>query len=766
MFGKGASFEKLMDKATSHLNIEVDWPSIIQICDLIRQGDVAPKTALASIKKRMTHANPHVIMFSLNVLESVVKNCGSPIHDEIGTKAYMETFKELIKTSQNENVINKLLELLQTWAHVFRNSPKYRSVQDTVNILKADGFKFPALKENDTMFLADTAPEWKEGDTCCRCRVIFGLFERKHHCRNCGYVFCSKCTSQSCTLPKFGIEKEVRVCVRCFEKVNHKLETSGKSEDLPAEYLSSPLSQQSQAPPRKSAAEIKGEEDLKMAIALSLAQAKAPPSRKTEEELKEEEDFNLAIALSQSEAEVKNKARSATVSTSRPKSYSPPPKLSISPESDPELAKYLNRSYWQHQNTEHTNASAPAQPAFTPPTNMPTQNGVEEGEMEEFVTILKSQIEMLVNRMKSNSSRGRPIANDSSVQSLFLSITAMHSRLLKYIQQQDDSRVFFEGLQDKLVQVKDAREALDALREEHKERLRREAEIAERQRQMQMAQKLDIMRKKKQEYLQYQRQLALQRIQEQEREMQMRQEQQKQQYIMGPPYGPVPPPYMPQGFDNGPIMPGRFPNPGAPPPPHNYPQFNPGRPVDPIMAQHMGVHGVPPMMGPNMMVSDTTSLPRVMMPPGHPQVPPAATMPGPPPHMSAPPHMPMAPPPPHMVPMDSQRPQMVPQLEHGPPPMGHMPPMGQAPLSQANSLNHVPQMRGGPPMGMPPMGQGPPVPQMNQPPSASQAPPLGQTVPISQVQPQLPSHILAQPTTVPDIKQEKEENTAELISFD
>jgi len=62
--------------------------------------------------------------------------------------------------------------------------------------------------------------------------------------------------------------------------------------------------------------------------------------------------------------------------------------------------------------------------------------------------------------------------------------------------------VYYEGLQDKLAQVKDARAALDALREEHREKLRRQAEEAERIRQMQMAQKLEIMRKKKQEYLQ------------------------------------------------------------------------------------------------------------------------------------------------------------------------------------------------------------------------------------------------------------------------
>ena len=108
---------------------------------------------------------------------------------------------------------------------------------------------------------------------------------------------------------------------------------------------------------------------------------------------------------------------------------------------------------------------------------------------------------------------------------------------VRYIQQHDDSRLHYEQLQDKLSQVKDGRDALNALRYEHQEKVRREAEEAERQRQLQMAHKLEIMRKKKQEYLQYQRQLALQHIQEQEREMQMRQEQQKQQYISHPQYG-------------------------------------------------------------------------------------------------------------------------------------------------------------------------------------------------------------------------------------
>lgn len=146
---------------------------------------------------------------------------------------------------------------------------------------------------------------------------------------------------------------------------------------------------------------------------------------------------------------------------------------------------------------------------------------------------MRTQVEIFVNRMKSNSSRGRNIVTDSSVQTLFMTLTSYHSKLLTHIKDMDDKRMWFEQLQDKLAQVKDSRAALDVLRQEHQDKLRLIAEEQERQRQLQMAHKLEIMRKKKQEYLQYQRQLALQRIQEQELEMQMRQEQQKALYQMG-----------------------------------------------------------------------------------------------------------------------------------------------------------------------------------------------------------------------------------------
>ncbi|KAM8718008.1 hypothetical protein ACLKA7_004678 [Drosophila subpalustris] len=527
-----SSFDRNLENATSHLRLEPDWPSILLICDEINQKDVTPKNAFAAIKKKMNSPNPHSACYSLLVLESIVKNCGAPVHEEVFTKENCEMFSSFLEQTPHENVRQKMLELVQTWAYAFRSSDKYQSIKDTMTILKAKGHSFPELKEADAMFTADTAPNWADGKVCHRCRVEFTFTNRKHHCRNCGQVFCGQCTAKQCPLPKYGIEKDVRVCDGCFMALQRpaaggaatKATTRPGDTDLPAEYLNSSLSQQT-------------------------------PARKSEQELKEEEELNLALALSQSEAELKKQQQQPV--TYRMQQRSPSPQEATQQpqqqqqqqqqqqeESNPELAKYLNRSYWEQRKiSESSSMASPSAPSPMPPTPQQQQQQqqqqltmpktADELQIAEFAANMRTQVEIFVNRMKSNSSRGRSISNDSSVQTLFMTLTSLHSQQLGYIKELDDKRMWYEQLQDKLAQIKDSRAALDVLRQEHVEKLRRIAEEQERQRQLQMAQKLEIMRKKKQEYLQYHRELALQRIQEQEREMQLRQEQQKAQYLMG-----------------------------------------------------------------------------------------------------------------------------------------------------------------------------------------------------------------------------------------
>lgn len=77
----------------------------------------------------MQSPNPHTAYYALLVLESVVKNCGAPIHDEIATKENCEMFSSFIETTPHENCRAKMLELIQTWAYAFRQSDKYQAVK-------------------------------------------------------------------------------------------------------------------------------------------------------------------------------------------------------------------------------------------------------------------------------------------------------------------------------------------------------------------------------------------------------------------------------------------------------------------------------------------------------------------------------------------------------------------------------------------------------------------------------------------------------------
>ena len=53
---------------------------------------------------------------------------------------------------------------------------------------------------------------------------------------------------------------------------------------------------------------------------------------------------------------------------------------------------------------------------------------------------LSSSIDVFVNRMNSNSARGRSIINDSAVQTLFATLQNMHPQLLQYLQAQEEKR--------------------------------------------------------------------------------------------------------------------------------------------------------------------------------------------------------------------------------------------------------------------------------------------------------------------------------------
>ncbi|CAH8870765.1 unnamed protein product [Trichobilharzia szidati] len=544
-FLKRSKFDKLIEKATSEMLIESDIETTITICDIIRSQEISPKYAVQCVKKRLQCDNPNVVLHTLDVLESLMKNCGSPVHEEVCSSEFMQDLVGLIDTSPD--VRAKLLECLQNWAYVFRDQSGYSAVTAAYENLKNAGYTFPEFSESAAMFSVVCAPSWKEGNACHRCKSAFTTFRRKHHCRNCGQVFCGECTTSRAILPKYGIEKEVRVCDLCFETINRPSTASNNLEDKKN------MEKENQ---------LRRERELK--------------ERQLEQQ--ENEDLELALALSASEAETnqRNNQVKPVSNVNKPPTSSTSGVAHLLPvldtsEMDPELAQYLSKHYQRTHKTpldmnspgvpfqeysqdpsglsqSTTQPSAPIYASSTPSEhgmlsltslksglnndlnasekraslvtnsingnsdvnpNMPDVPELTNPKQEEFLEALRGSIEFFVNRLQSNNQRGRNISSDTTVQALFLTLNDMHPQLLKYKHFMEERRAYFEKLQDKLNQIREAREALDALRHDHAIRKQLEEQEAARLRQLQIMQKLEAMRQQKRDSLEYKLRMTL-----------------------------------------------------------------------------------------------------------------------------------------------------------------------------------------------------------------------------------------------------------------
>ncbi|KAI0778644.1 hypothetical protein BD413DRAFT_510727 [Trametes elegans] len=54
---------------------------------------------------------------------------------------------------------------------------------------------------------------------CYDCKSVFTTWRRKHHCRICGQIFCSRCASNIIKGARFGQEGMVRICNLCLDKL-------------------------------------------------------------------------------------------------------------------------------------------------------------------------------------------------------------------------------------------------------------------------------------------------------------------------------------------------------------------------------------------------------------------------------------------------------------------------------------------------------------------------------------------------------------------
>ncbi|KAK9071872.1 hypothetical protein SSX86_008302 [Deinandra increscens subsp. villosa] len=95
-----------------------------------------------------------------------------------------------------------------------QSTEKKKGLGDWMNIIK------PANEEKDHWVPDEAVTK------CTGCGSDFSAFNRKHHCRNCGDVFCDKCSRGRTALTSEDNAPQVRVCDRCMLEVTHRLSSA------------------------------------------------------------------------------------------------------------------------------------------------------------------------------------------------------------------------------------------------------------------------------------------------------------------------------------------------------------------------------------------------------------------------------------------------------------------------------------------------------------------------------------------------------------
>ena len=126
-----------------------NWALNIEICDLINESSDSARDAMKAIRKRLQQnagKNYPVIMYTLTVLETCVKNCGKAFHTLVANKAFIQELVNLIgpKNDPPAAVQEKVLTLIQIWADAFRSQPDLNGVVQVYQELKNKGIDFPA----------------------------------------------------------------------------------------------------------------------------------------------------------------------------------------------------------------------------------------------------------------------------------------------------------------------------------------------------------------------------------------------------------------------------------------------------------------------------------------------------------------------------------------------------------------------------------------------------------------------------------------------
>ncbi|KAK6729951.1 hypothetical protein RB195_006789 [Necator americanus] len=171
IFGDSNSpFDECIEKVTAeHLTTE-NWAMILDVCDKVNSDPRAPKNAILSIRKRLNHRDPHVVLLALSVLDSCWSNCGPAFRKEVSSASFISELQSKAVHS-TRLIAEKTRMMIQKWVENECKSDASLSLVVTLyKNLVADGHSFTSNEPKKSTIARDIEAE--EEDALARAIVL------------------------------------------------------------------------------------------------------------------------------------------------------------------------------------------------------------------------------------------------------------------------------------------------------------------------------------------------------------------------------------------------------------------------------------------------------------------------------------------------------------------------------------------------------------------------------------------------------------------
>eukprot|EP00090_Calanus_glacialis_P006459 TRINITY_DN15029_c0_g1_i1.p1 TRINITY_DN15029_c0_g1~~TRINITY_DN15029_c0_g1_i1.p1 ORF type:complete len:425 (+),score=129.60 TRINITY_DN15029_c0_g1_i1:53-1327(+) len=147
-----------IEEATSDDLVMENWDLNMEICDIINSTEGGPVQAVRAIKKKLQNSlnkSQKGTLLTLTVLETCVKNCGKNFIFLVCQKEFADELINRISPNlePSQAIQDKVLSLIQSWAHAFSSDPDLRGVAEVYMDLKKKGVEFPVPSDDDLLLV-------------------------------------------------------------------------------------------------------------------------------------------------------------------------------------------------------------------------------------------------------------------------------------------------------------------------------------------------------------------------------------------------------------------------------------------------------------------------------------------------------------------------------------------------------------------------------------------------------------------------------------